>query len=218
MRHSIVQQEYFYWKAEQLKEISTAKCCRVQPPDGWSKNEKLHYHSRSFPELTELYQLTHAEEGKLAFREEWLAMLSPLSLLVWWLDDGSLIKNSRQGVFCCEGFPLEDIVILRDFLKEHWNLTVHTARRGIYHQLRFYSTEELKKFFRLTLPHFAVPSMLPKVLLLYRDLELQQRWISEVNELTGISMDVIQHYVDEKRQRWGKYKVISENDIVRSSK
>jgi LAGLIDADG DNA endonuclease family len=214
-RHSIVQEEYFNWKANQLKEISSENSCHLQHPDGWSRVEKLHYQSFSLPCLTELYNLTHSD-GEFVFRKEWLMMLTPLSLLVWWLDDGSLVKNSRQGVLCCEGFDLESITMLRGHLQEQWNIVTHIGRRGIYHHLRFYSTEELKKFLRLILPQFVVSSMLPKMLLLYRDLELQQRWISEVNELTGFSNDVIENYVAPKRQRWAEFS--SENDIVRSSK
>lgn len=101
-RHSIVQKEYFFWKARELKEISGEKSCRKQPPDGWSTEEKLHYHSLSHPMVTELYQLTHRDR-ELIFHEGWLKLLTPLSLLVWWLDDGSLVKNSRQGIICCEG-------------------------------------------------------------------------------------------------------------------
>ena len=204
-RHSIIQKEYFFWKVDKLKEISGDKCARKQPADGWSKKEKLHYHSRSLPVLTELYHLTH-HNRKYCFREEWLQLLTPLSLLVWWLDDGSLIKNSRQGVFCTEGFSCSQIVKLSQHLKTKWGIVTHIGRRGIYYQLKIYSTEELKKFLRLILPHFAVAEMLPKVILGYQDVYLQQRWTSEVSELTGFHRDVIEKYLAIKREKWGRFR------------
>ena len=205
LRHSIVQKEYFFWKARELKAISSAKSCRVQPADGWSKNEKLHYHSLSHPNLTDFYNLTHSQ-GKLVFQAKWLKLLTPLSLLVWWLDDGSLVKNSRQGIFCCEGFDVKDMLVLSAHLKRKWDIQAHVGRRGRYHHLRIYSTEELKKFLRLILPHLSVASMLPKVLLLYRDPVLQKRWISEVRRLTGFSSGIIEKYVSEKRKRWKSFR------------
>ena len=46
-------------------------------------------------------------------------MLTPLSLMVWWLDDGSLIVNSRKGVFCTEGFNYQDLTVLSRYLKKN---------------------------------------------------------------------------------------------------
>jgi len=42
MRHSIVQQEYFEWKVNHLKEICTEKSVQIQPADGWSSQKKNH--------------------------------------------------------------------------------------------------------------------------------------------------------------------------------
>ena len=49
----------------------------------------------------------------------------------------------------------------------------------------WFSTEELKKFLRIILPSFKTPSLLSKMILLYRDPELLERWISEVATLSG---------------------------------
>lgn len=205
MRHSIIQEEYFFWKVKELKEISGRSAFRIQPPDGWSKKEKLHYHSRSLPALEKLYRLTR-RNGKFCFKKDWLKLLTPISLLVWWLDDGSLIKNSRQGVFCTEGFKHHQLPLLSQHLKKRWNIRTAIGRRGKYHQLKIYSTEELKKFLRLILPHFSVKTMLPKVILLYKDSYLQQRWISEVHQLTGFPKSVIERALAEKKARWKKFR------------
>ena len=129
-------------------------------------------------------------------------MLTPLSLMVWWLDDGSLIVNSRKGVFFTEGFNYQDLTVLSRYLNTKWDIRTQIGRRGKYFQLRIYSTEELKKFLRLVLPYLSVESMLPKVILLYKDQNLQNRWISEVYRLTKFSIKTIEKYVSEKRQRW----------------
>lgn len=205
IRHSVIQKEYFFWKAKQLKEISGKHCCRLQPADGWSKNKKLHYHSTSNDWLTNIYYLTH-KKGEFIINKSWLGDLTPTSLLVWWLDDGSLIKNSRQGVFCTEGFNRQNILALSGYLKNKWGVATHISRRGKYNQLKIYSTEELKKFLRIILPFLQVKEMLPKVLLLYKDPKLQKRWISEVGKLTDFSERIIGKYVKEKRSRWKNFR------------
>lgn len=204
-RHSIIQKEYFFWKVRQLKAISGPKCFRVQTADGWSLNDKLHYGSKHEEFLAEIYRLTHPN-GKFSVNNRWLKLLSPLSLLVWWLDDGSLTVNSRKGVFCTEGYSRRNIQKLSQYLKSKWNIKTHIGRRGKYHQLRFYSTEELKKFLRIILPHLRVRSMLHKFTLLYKDSQLQQRWISEICKLTGFSRKMVNCCTEQKRTRWKKFR------------
>lgn len=204
MRHSILQKDYFDWKASLLKEISSEKSCRIQPPDGWSKLEKVHYRSLSHPSLVEIYNLTRCR-GKFCIEEKWLNILTPISLMIWWLDDGSLVRNSRQGLFCTEGFKYKDLLNLCKYLKQRWNINTKIGRRGKYHQIRIYSTEELKKFLRLILPYFPVENMLPKVIILYNDKTLQQRWISEIIQLTGFKKSVVEKYLALKKSKYKKF-------------
>jgi len=209
-RHSIKQKDYFFWKANELKEISGNSYFWKQKPDGFGfGGEKLRYQSLALSQLTNLYHLTH-ERDKLIARPEWLKLLTPLSLAVWWLDDGSLTVNSRRGVICTDSFPYEFQQTLADYLDETWGIKVKIGKitriwKGKtreYFRLWIRSGEELKKLLRLVLPHIQVESMLPKVLLLYRNPELQQRWISEVSMSTGFSEKVVRKYVNEKKSRW----------------
>jgi len=204
-RHSILQKDYFFWKVSELKRISGKKCARIQNADGWSKNKKLHYQSLTSSYLTKLYHLTHRKE-KFFISQKWLKELTPLSLLVWWLDDGSLIVNSRKGVFCTEGFKYQEILILSRYLRNIWKIRTRIGRRGKYYQLRIYSTEELKKFLGLILPHLSVANMLPKVIILYKDQNLQKRWISEVCEKTKFSPQLIEKYLKKKKKKWRNFR------------
>ena len=198
-RHSVKQKEYFFWKVNKLKEISSKNCVWKQ------KDKKFRYQSLALESLTEFYRLTHRRE-KFFINQEWLKKLSPLSLMVWWLDDGSLISNSRKGVFCTERFNHQDLLILSQYLKDKWCIDNRIGRRGKYYQLRIYSTEELKKFLRIILPHFPIVSMLPKVILLYKDQNLQQRWISEICQLTQFSRQIIEKYLAKKKKKWQMFR------------
>lgn len=224
-RHSVKQKEYFFWKINQLKEISGDNCFwKSDIHDGFG-GQKFRYQSLATLELTELYSVTH-RKGTFKIRRKWLNLLTPLSLAIWWLDDGSIIGNGRKGVFCTDGFSYEEQEILSQYLKKVWDIDVHIGKitriwkgeEKIYYRLWIRSSEELKKFLRIILPQIKVAEMLPKVLTMYKDHDLQQRWISEVAELAGFSKAIIEKYIAQKKNRWKIYKNTSENDIVRSSK
>ena len=211
-RHSVNKKDYFFWKAEQIKEVSGTSDHWLQKADGYG-GEKLRYQSIATESLTELYRLTH-DGGRIKIRRTWLNQLTPLSLATWWLDDGSLIVNSRRGVFCTDPFTLEEQKLLQRYLQVVWNVRVNIAktfrmyegRRIEYYRLWLRSSEELQKFLRIILPHVKIASMLPKVLLLYKDSELQQRWISEVSVLTGFSQQIVESYVQEKKKKWKHFR------------
>ena len=204
-RHSICQKEYFFWKVKKLKEISSKNCFWEQKSDGWSKRKKLRYQSLTKDSLTKLYHLV-CSEGNLRIHRKWLKLLTPLSLAVWWLDDGSLIGNGRKGVFCSEGFNYQNLMVLSRYLRDTWKIRTKIGRGGKYYQLRISSTEELKKFLRLILSHFSITNMLPKVMLLYKDSQLQQRWISEVCQLTKFSRRIVEKYLAAKKKKWKNFR------------
>jgi hypothetical protein len=207
-RHSIRQKEYFFWKVERLKEISSKSCWWIQKRKSLGE-EMLRYQSLALPALTEIYKLTH-RKNRLVIRRKWLNKLSALSLMIWWLDDGSIIGNGRKGVFCTDSFSYKEQKILKRYLKVVWKVNVHIGkirrvRRGKeveYYRLWLRSAEELKKFLRIILSFMKIKEMLPKVILLYKDSQLQQRWISEVSQLTGFSQTLIEKYLTEKKSKW----------------
>jgi hypothetical protein len=219
-RHSIKQINYFDWKVDQLTEISGDKHRFLQKPDGFSKHEKLRYQSLALPSLTELYELTH-ERKQFRIRRKWLNNMSDLSLAIWWLDDGSLISNTRKGVISTDGFDHQSVKRLARYLQVVWhiNTTVgvisnrgkNFSRESQYYRIWIRSGEELKKLLRIVAPHVHQEDMLYKVLILYKDPELQQRWISEIAALTEFSTEQITAVVN---QRKASLKLFSENDIV----
>src|SRR3989344_6577705 len=126
-RHSHIQKEYFQWKANELKEITADRSQWVQgtdeKPDGWG-TVKFRFQSAALPSLTELHRLTHKgiSGPKARVRRSWLNKLTPLSLAIWWLDDGSLVSDSRQGVLCTDSFSLFEVEILQKYLQTVWNI------------------------------------------------------------------------------------------------
>lgn len=214
IRHSETQKDYLLWKAEMLKEIARDRSIGVQEADGYSKNRKWRFFSKNLPSLTELHQQTY-KNNTLRIKRKWLNQMTPLSLAVWWCDDGSLISyGGRKGVFCTDGFDESSVKILAHYLKAVWNIRTIVAPVGRkrdgkqekYWRIWIRSQEELKKFLRIIIPYIPVASMLRKVILLYKDSQLQQRWISEVIQLSHFSYSVVMAEYEKKKLKWNCYR------------
>lgn len=214
IRHSEIQKEYLLWKAKELQEIAGENSVSVQKPDGYSKNEKYRFYSKRLPALTELHHLTYLH-NQLCVKRKWLNQMNALSLAVWWCDDGSLIGyGGRKGVFCTDGFNEASVKILSRYLEVVWNIRTVVAPVGLkrdgkrdqYWRIWIRSQEELKKFLRIIIPHIPVQSMLSKVLLLYKDSQFQERWISEVIKLSPFSKSVVKTEYEKKKAKWNCYR------------
>lgn len=212
-RHSVNQKGYFFWKKNKLNEISGKNCFwKSKIKDGFG-GQKLRYQSLAMPELTELYNLT-CKKGVFGIRRKWLNKLTPLSLAIWWLDDGSVIGNGRKGVFCTDYFSYKEQKLLTYYLKKVWGINVHIGKitrkwmneEKTYYRLWIRSSEELKKFLRLILPYVKVAEMLPKVIIIYKNFDLQQRWISEVSSLTGFDSKTVEKYLRIKKSKWKNFR------------
>ena len=214
IRHSEIQKEYLLWKAQVLQEIGGDRSVGVQEADGYSKNKKWRFQSLRTPALTELHHLTYSH-NRLRIKRTWLNQMTALSLAVWWCDDGSLIGyGARKGVFCTDGFDKASVEILARYLGVVWNVRAIVAPVGRkqggkqeqYWRLWIRSQEELKKFLRIILPYIPVPSMLSKTILLYKDSQFQERWISEVVKLSQFSHDVVMVEYEKKKAKWNCYR------------
>ena len=207
-RHSVKQLSYFDWKAAQLGEISGDSSVFIQKPDGYSINPKIRYQSRALPALTELYELTHKRK-RFTIKRKWLNRMNGLSLAIWWLDDGSLVSNTRKGVICTDSFDEDSVKLLARYLKVGWNISTvvgavyktRDGRQDQYFRLWIRSGEELKKLLRIVAPHVHQVDMLYKVLVLYKDSELQQRWISELAELTEFTIEEITSIAEHRKSQ-----------------
>lgn len=192
-RHSIKQEEYFLWKISQFSEISS-------PNHLWynKSRTKIRYCSRALPELTILSNLTY-QKGRKTLSRKWLNSLTPLSLAILWCDDGSLISNTMKGVFCLDNFSFNEQLLFVTYLQKVWGIEAKIYQTNKNYYRTYLNRENLIKFLRLILPYIPVKSMLYKATLLYKDEVLQQRWISEMQNLTSFSLIEIVELIESRK-------------------
>lgn len=185
--HSIKQQSYFNYKVSALSQINRYNYV-LQSISKHNKNTQLNYISDSLPELTEIHNLTY-KKNHINILRKWTNQLTPLALCVWWLDVGSIF-NGKQGVFCTDGYDLNSIKILKRTLEINWDIktSINIVNKSYQDKVKQYyriaiDFENLEKFFKIILPYIPIEDMLYKGILIFKDKELQQRWISVTRSL-----------------------------------
>nr|AYQ94215.1 hypothetical protein [Borodinellopsis texensis] len=218
MRHAERFYSYFKWKVDKLKSLASYNAVHLQQvskgSDGKTPiNEVKRYRFQTLTKevLTKLHSIVTVK-NRLKIQRSWLNHLTPLSLMCWWLDDGSLIGNGRKGIICTDSFSRSEVEILRKYLQVVWKIETtvsirkikEKSNRNIEERMVFrlsISTTPLKDFLRIFLQYIPTKEMIYKVCLLYNDYELQQRWISELkSNLPQFSSEIDKFYSEKLKK------------------
>ncbi len=127
INHSVHQRSYVDWKYQQF-----AAFVSTPPKLRRGNGQRIAYRfvTRSLPELTHYYRLFY-ESGRKRIPE---IELSPLSLAVWFMDDGC---RSRSAVYLnTQQFCLTDQLRLLRLLEEQWRIKGSLNRDKDYFRVR----------------------------------------------------------------------------------
>lgn len=159
LTHSNKQKAYLFWKHQQLRRIAPSKPYRVETFDSryqkgyirWRLNTKV---NKFFAELRNLFYLPSGR--KIVPNSIGKILKSPLSLAVWFMDDGGR-RNDCYGLFLNTlSFTRSEHEILRNCLKQNFALDcrIHWVQDGY----RLYiPSKDSKRFCELVYPHIIPP-------------------------------------------------------------
>ena len=160
--HGPKQVAYSDWKASLFGNISSARSSRQS--DG-----AVFYDFTPLPELAELRQAMYLF-GKKVLSDDYLKQLTPLSLALWYMDDGHYIERAkgvqsrtRHGSgrmqICVEAMEPTSRQRLADYLADTWGIRarLHLSGRAQKAVLTF-PKDETAKFHALIAP-FVHPTM-----------------------------------------------------------
>ena len=145
---------YLSWIREQVEELEPS-ILKAKP--GFSQH---YFYTRSRQDIGDLRKLFYPNEGIKRVPENISALLTdPISLAVWYQDDGTLDRrpkyhwNVRIATYC---FPYDDCVLLRDALKQNFGITVSVCKcqmRGkLYFQL-YVHAKSMERFIEIVKPY-----------------------------------------------------------------
>ncbi|MFA9444677.1 LAGLIDADG family homing endonuclease [Egicoccus sp. AB-alg6-2] len=162
--HGKQQLAYAEWKASLFANVTVSR----------STNEKeaVFYDVQPLPELAELRRAVYIG-GKKVLSWDYLKRLTPLSLAVWYMDDGTFTLRSKgaqertrggsgRSEICVEAFEATSRERLRALLADTWGIEAKLVERGGNAILQF-PTAETAKFHELVAP-YVHPSMQYKLL------------------------------------------------------
>ena len=178
--HSIKQKEYIEWKHEKLSRISSNITERITGKSIVTGEDLVNvsFRTKKMPELKSDYNhirnMIFNQDGVKEVSRKWLNMLTPISLAVWWMDDGCLSVHkekdgriSRYGKLCTHCFSLEEQYIIKNYFCKVWGIDVKITPEKNKFFLRF-TVPNLKKMFSIIYPYvLEVPSMIYKINMKY---------------------------------------------------
>ena len=157
--HSYKQKDYVLWKYKELQNIVGAKPHQILIDDvRYSKTwEQWRFSSRIHSELSDFHHMFYKGKKKIIPKNIKAFFTSPLSLAVWFMDDGGR-RNDSYGLFLNTlSFNEKEHHILMEVLKE--NFSIDSRMHWIQDGYRIYiPSKEAQKFCTLVYPHM-LPSM-----------------------------------------------------------
>jgi len=134
--HSEKQLDYLILKKELLNHIFFQK----HPNRYVHKENKVQYHfgSISHKDLTNIYGLLYRKKKFISRR--YLNLLTPTSLLFWYMDDGSMIKSSGNAIiFCTDSFSLSENKAIKIWLWQKFRIQSNLMQvKGSYSDNLYY--------------------------------------------------------------------------------
>jgi recombination protein RecA len=166
--HGLKQTAYGDWKASLLANIGV---CRSTNAEG-----AVFHDVSPLAELNELRRAVHIG-GKKVFSHDYLKQLTPLSIAIWYLDDGSFQPRAKQlrerardgsgrSEICVEAMDPSTRKRLAAFLADTWGIRSKLTDRAGKAVLQF-PEDETEKLHALVAP-FVHPSMDDKLLPRFR--------------------------------------------------
>ncbi len=167
--HGSKQAEYGDWKASLFGNVEVSRSTNAQGA--------VFHDVQPLPELADLRRAVYVEgmDGLKVLSHEYLKQLTPLSLAIWYMDDGTFALRAKgvqartadgsgRAEICVQAFDPTSRERLRDYLADTWDIEARLAVRGARRQAFLtFPKDETAKLHALVAP-FVHPSMAHKLL------------------------------------------------------
>lgn len=125
LEHSSKQAEYMHWKYKQLKSLfqSVPRKLERRHPKTGNINHYVRLQSHSSPILGKMRRQFYDDNNKKQLPKNINAVLdSPITIAVWYMDDGYYDKRDKSAHIYLQAFDHKDIERLVDVFHERYNI------------------------------------------------------------------------------------------------
>jgi len=151
--HSLDQKDYAMWKYDVLKPWVLTE------PRFREVNRSIRFRTISHPEFTVLWKEFY-KDGKKIVPQNITAMLTPLTLAVWFMDDGNLWRahgKIRGAHINSQSFHYEENLALADILKSQYGLTCFLDKN--HEKFRIRISKDSVTFLKSIISEYTMPGM-----------------------------------------------------------
>ena len=150
--HGEKQKAYLEWKLSEFENFVATKAFYVRRTNFHGTAPTYSFSTVTHPYLRQLHTLCYPN-GKKTVTKAWLDLLSPLSLAVWYLDDGSLNRRYGTIVLCTNCFSEEEQRGMIDCFSHRFGIVPKLEpRRNGQFVLRINASQRYR-FLDLVAPH-----------------------------------------------------------------
>lgn len=165
LEHGISQKFYLLWKYKELKKVITGN---VMSLHYYHKVNKCFYDSfRAYTfsnQIFDMYWNTFYFNKKKIIPSRIHSILNhPLSLAVWFMDDGYKRNDCNALRLSTDSFTKNEQVILQSVLKDNFGIETSLHKKGKYWNI-YIPKKESKKFVGLVKPYI-IPELVYKIAL-----------------------------------------------------
>lgn len=107
----------------------------------------------SHPIFTRLYKEIYPNNIK-TISNQWLQRLTPFSLAIWYMDDGSVTQSNHAMRISTESFSYQEHLLIQRYFKKKWGISIDikpSPRENKF--LLSFRAKERDKFFKLVRPY-----------------------------------------------------------------
>ncbi|MGI9616636.1 MAG: recombinase RecA [Acidimicrobiales bacterium] len=193
--HGKAQAAYADWKASLFANVSVSRSS--------NQKEAVFHDVQPLPELAELRQAVYQSDGSKFLSHDYLKALTPLSLALWYQDDGGFQIRSKglqertadfsgRAEICVQAFDPSSRQRMVDYLADTWDLHPTLSLRGARQMaVLSFSVVETEKFHALIAP-MVHPSMDYKLLPKYRGrFEVEPVFVEPVKRMMPLPITAV---------------------------
>lgn len=119
--HGEKQKAYLEWKQKEFENFVTTKEFWVSRREFRGNAPTYSFSTITHPSLLEFHRLCYPN-GKKRVSHNWLELLSPLSIAVWYMDDGSRNRRYKTITLCTNSFSYEEHVTMVDYFRSRYSI------------------------------------------------------------------------------------------------
>jgi hypothetical protein len=132
VEHGLAQRGYINWKYKKLKNLITGKPRIVSSIHyGTGKiYRRLHFSTFAIPELNDYWHKFYFQKRKRVPKNIKESLKSPLSLAIWYMDDGYKRNDCNALRISTDCFSMGEQKLLQQCLKDNFGIKTSIHRKG----------------------------------------------------------------------------------------